>query len=241
MIESFNNRVVVYSLSKTEADCPCADGVSLEYLSFVDKAGQANLVGRGALMWDNVPKISLSSGLTKAIATGWINQVYEVKAIHFDYAALKNTSIIIPKDEVIRLEHFMQFEAYDSFIYIRQLPDPSKSADSTYNSVNNKEFVYFLSQDYLPRQIFQRKISSASEPVWKRTFIIADKNHSALFTESAINEASKDYVVVDKNEIDPKQASITEGSTGGMGAFLKDGKIIICSPGCTDCTTGACT
>lgn len=47
-------------------------------------------------MWDNVPKISLSSGLTKAIATGWINQVYEVKAIHFDYSALKNTSIIIP-------------------------------------------------------------------------------------------------------------------------------------------------
>ena len=98
-----------------------------------------------------------------------------------------------------------------------------------------------MSQDYLPRQIFQRKIPLQFEKAWERTFIIADKNHSALFTESRVNEASKDYVVVDKNEIDPKQASITEGSTGGMGAYIQDGKVILCSPGCTDCTNGACT
>ena len=98
-----------------------------------------------------------------------------------------------------------------------------------------------MSQDYLPRQILQRKIPITSEAAWKKTFIISKNNISALFTESMINEASKDHVVVDKSEIDPKQASITEGSTGGTGAFIKDGKVILCSPGCTDCTSGACT
>jgi hypothetical protein len=70
---------------------------------------------------------------------------------------------------------------------------------------------------------------------------MSKNNRSALFTESIVTEGPKDFVVVDKNEIDPRQASITEGSTGGMGAFIQDGKVIICSPGCTDCTAGVCT
>ncbi len=67
------------------------------------------MVGRGALMWDDIPDIQLSKGLTKAIAIGMINQAYEVKAIHFDYSALKNISIIVPTDEIVRLENFMLF------------------------------------------------------------------------------------------------------------------------------------
>ena len=97
-----------------------------------------------------------------------------------------------------------------------------------------------MSQDYLPRQIFQRKIPITSETAWTKTFIISKDNNSALFTESMINENSKDHVVVDKSEIDPKKASILEGSTGGTGAYLQDGKVILCSPGCTDCTSGQC-
>jgi len=75
----------------------------LNYSAFIDKGGKLSLVGNGSLMWGDIPKIKLSSGLTKAIATGWINQAYEVKAIHFDYSALKNVSIIIPLEEVVRL------------------------------------------------------------------------------------------------------------------------------------------
>lgn len=54
-------------------------------------------------MWDDIPEIQLSSSLTKAIATGWIDSAYEVKAVHFDYSALKNVSIIAPLDDVVRL------------------------------------------------------------------------------------------------------------------------------------------
>jgi hypothetical protein len=45
----------------------------LEYSAFIDKGGKLTLVGQGALMWDDIPEIELSSGLTKALATGWID------------------------------------------------------------------------------------------------------------------------------------------------------------------------
>ena len=54
-------------------------------------------------MWDDIPEISLSSDLTKALAQGWIDHGYEVKAIHFDYSSLKNISIIVPVDDTVRL------------------------------------------------------------------------------------------------------------------------------------------
>lgn len=54
------------------------------------------MVGKGALLWDDIPEISLSQNLTKALAQGWISDSFEVKAIHFDYSSLKNVTIFVP-------------------------------------------------------------------------------------------------------------------------------------------------
>jgi len=62
-------------------------------------------------------------------------------------------------------------------------------------------------------------------------------NKVYLLTESL----ESTHVIVRQTELNADQANLNANSNTGVTGFVVNGKIKLCSPGCNDCTSGACT
>lgn len=61
----------------------------------------------------------------------------------------------------------------------------------------------------------------------------------AVETAEIINNVSNAVVML--TELNPQQAALNSGGSSAVSGYVVDGKIVLCSPGCNDCSTQVCT
>jgi hypothetical protein len=179
--------------------------------------------------------------LTKVTVAGMKGTVPTVDAYYIDYTKRTNISIAFPMSPIISLS-FTEILTFESFIYIRQIYDSSQSSNTSYTSVNRQEFVYYLSQGYLPQLLLKRNLTVDQANTWKKSLVVSDDGVDFyLATESLEVISSVNYVTVRITQLNPQQASLNNNNNQAISGYVLNGAIVLCTPGCSDCSTQICT
>jgi hypothetical protein len=191
------------------------------------------------------PSVTVSTALDKIVVWGGKSSgagvVAQVDAFLLDFSSMSNKTINFPMTTIRGiLSTFISVNS--DFLYVRQIPDSSQSSNASYTSVNQQEFVYYLSQGYLPQLLIQRDLTTDQASAWKKSLIAsADSVKYYLAVESKETIDNVEYVIVRLTELNPMQASLNSGSGQAVSGYVVNGTIVLCSPGCNDCSTKVCT
>lgn len=222
-VQTYSNRVVVYDTSAT--------GASI--YSWLDNAGTGSLLlsfsTASLLNFSSTPVVRVSPQCSKVLILGMSAGSLKSYFYHLDYSGLSSTAVDFPLESVSVSNGsiYAYVEVEDSWIYVRQQV-----------SVGSQEIVYAIVSSTVPVEADRRNISSADLACDQYKLRIID--NATLYVLSRCSNVSTSPIVTNW-QIVPTQASGDTASEMGMSQVVIGGQIKLCSPGCSDCSTGTCT
>ena len=135
----YNHQNIVFIVASNSTNAP----VDFQALAFIDNNSTLTNVFNYRSIFTSVPSFDTSNFLTNFVAYGRKGQAQVVDLFEIDYINRKNISINFPYRTIRDFDKTL-IKVFDSHFYVRQIYDASKSTNTSYTSINQQEFVYYL-------------------------------------------------------------------------------------------------
>ena len=180
------------------------------------------------------PTVVYASSLTKVCVHGKNADGAKADAYHVNFASSQVEAMEFPVEDIIDPDNIF-IALTDTWVYVRQLL--SNLTDSN----ENEESVHGIQGDIYIVEALAYTISAAEAAawIWTRIATLADGSVSVL---TRVTESSTSLVQIEEKSVLASllETSVVENSEEGTASFVVDGQVQICSPGCSDCTSGVC-
>jgi len=222
----------------TGANSTCAQA-----FAFIDQNGTLQSIFNWTFQnYQNTPKISVSMNLTKIMIIGPAippNATQAAPKIDIFFIAYMNATglnVTAPPNLVLDpLNTYLTLS--DQFLYARQ------TSTSNSNTSALQEFIYYFDQDLYLKQALVTNISTTTNITWKKTLIFNAPNNTFLVLEEDLQtQAITSDVILNARQVSPGQANLNSNNGGiNIAGVIVNGVINLCSPGCSDCSSGTCS
>lgn len=182
------------------------------------------------------PTFSISPKLTKVVVIGSITgSATQTNGFFIDYANSGSQTIAFPTEAIAEVA-FTVVQVEESWLYVRQRQNPSVAVSVANAKI---EYAYYLQQDTIPVLIKNKNIADSEHAKWIRTIIKTIDSTGDLYIMKQITTAGK--VIVELLEVSAGLMALKSEGASSVSGVLVDGEIKLCTPGCSDCSSGSCT
>jgi hypothetical protein len=164
----YNYKNIVFTVAMNSSTAP----VDTQVLAYLDDNSTLTSAFSYRSVFTSVPNFDTSNFLTNLVVYGRKGEAQVVDIFDIDYLNKTSVSMNFPYQTIRDFDNTL-IKVFDEHFYIRQIYDPKKSSNTTYMSINQQEFVYYLSKKNLPQLLVTRDLTVAQATTWVQTLVVS--------------------------------------------------------------------